>query len=41
MKPFIIRVYPDEEMQKELKARLEKAIEQVKEVINNYQEYEL
>jgi predicted phage-related endonuclease len=41
MKPFIIRVYPDLEMHKELKVRLEKAIKDVKAIIESYNDYTL
>lgn len=41
MKPFILRVYPDIEMHKELKVRLEKAIKDTKEIIQSYQDYTL
>jgi hypothetical protein len=40
LKPVIIRVYPDAEMQEQLKNRLLKAIEQVHEIIVSYNAYE-
>lgn len=40
VKPFIIRVLPDEEMQKQLIERLEKAIEDVKKEIEIYKAYD-
>lgn len=39
MKPFIIRVYPEQELFKEFEERLEKLIIQVKEKINIYNQY--
>lgn len=41
MKPFILRVYPDVEMHKELEQRLRKAITDVKAILETYNEYEI
>lgn len=41
MKPFLIRVLPDEEMQKELRVRLIQAIQDVKMEIKMYERYEI
>lgn len=41
MTPFIIRVYPDEELFREFEKRLNKLIIEVKEKLNNYYKYEL
>jgi len=41
MKPFIIRVFPDLDMHKELEARLKEAIEEVKAEIKTYKDYVL
>jgi putative phage-type endonuclease len=41
MKPFIIRVYADTELFKEFEKRLDVLIEQVKQKLNNYNQYEV
>lgn len=40
MKPFIVRVWPDGELFKEFETRLDKLIEQVKEKIEKYNQYD-
>lgn len=40
MRPFIIRVYPDIDMYNQLREKLIKSIELVKEYISNYNEYD-